>query len=47
MGEAFAQLTVADRESPLEPPDLELLAVAADLLGRLRDSDDVAARAHH
>jgi len=46
-GEAFAQLSAADRATPLEPADLELLAVAAGLLGRDRDSDDVTARAHH
>jgi tetratricopeptide (TPR) repeat protein len=46
-GDAFAQLTAADKQSPLEPTDLELLSVAAHLLGRDRDSDDVAARAHH
>jgi DNA-binding NarL/FixJ family response regulator len=46
-GDAFAQLTAADKESPLEPADLELLAVTAHLLGRDRDSDDVAARAYH
>lgn len=46
-GEAFAQLSAADRESSLEPADLELLGVAAHLLGRDRDSDGEAARAHH
>jgi DNA-binding NarL/FixJ family response regulator len=45
-GEAFARLSAADEESPLEPADLELLAVAADLLGRADDSTDMWARAH-
>jgi len=46
-GDAFAQLTEADQESPLEPEDLERLAVAADLTGRDDDSADMWARAHH
>ena len=45
-GDAFAQLTEADHESPLEPEDLERLAVAADLTGRDDDSADMWARAH-
>jgi DNA-binding NarL/FixJ family response regulator len=45
-GEAFAQLSAADREAPLGPADLDLLAVAAHLLGRDRDADDIGARAH-
>jgi DNA-binding CsgD family transcriptional regulator len=45
--DAYAQLTAADKESPLEPADLELLALAAALLGRDHDSHDVGARAHH
>jgi DNA-binding NarL/FixJ family response regulator len=45
--EAFAQLTAADQESPLEPEDLERLAIAAYLIGREDDSADAGARAHH
>jgi DNA-binding NarL/FixJ family response regulator len=45
-GEAFARLTEADRETPLEPDDLERLGVAADLCGRDEDSADALARAH-
>jgi pimeloyl-ACP methyl ester carboxylesterase len=42
--EAFAQLSAADAASPLEPKDLELLALAADLIGRDQDSADMWAR---
>ena len=38
--DAFAQLSAADREAPLEPEDLERLAMAAYLLGRDEDSAD-------
>ena len=45
--DAFADLSAADRDAPLEPEDLERLATAAYLVGR--DEDSVAAweRAHH
>jgi DNA-binding CsgD family transcriptional regulator len=46
-GDAFARLSAADKESPLEPEDLELLGVAAGLLGRDEDTADIGARAHH
>ena len=46
-GEAFADLSTADRETPLEPADLERLAAAAYLLGREVESGDLWARAHH
>ena len=46
-GDAYAQLSAADRESPLEPEDLERLATAAYLVGRDDDSADVWTRAHH
>src|SRR5712692_4877485 len=46
-GDAYAQLTVADREAALEPEDLERLAIAAHLVGRDAESTDVWARAHH
>jgi len=46
-GDAYAQLSAADREAALEPDDLERLAVAAHLVGRDVDSGDVWARAHH
>jgi len=45
--EAYAQLAAADRESPLEPDDLELLGMAAQLVGRDADSAELAERAHH
>jgi DNA-binding CsgD family transcriptional regulator len=46
-GDAYAQLSAADHEAPLEPGDLELLATAAYLIGRDADSEHVWARAHH
>jgi DNA-binding CsgD family transcriptional regulator len=46
-GEAYAQLTVADREAALEPEDLERLATAAHLVGRDAECADVWTRAHH
>jgi DNA-binding CsgD family transcriptional regulator len=46
-GDAFALLSAADRESPLEAEDLERLAWAAFLIGRDDDGVDAGARAHH
>jgi DNA-binding CsgD family transcriptional regulator len=46
-GDAYAQLSAADRQAPLELDDLERLAVAAYLVGRDEDSIDIWARAHH
>ncbi len=43
---AFTQLLAADREAPLEPDDLELLANAAFLIGKDAESDDAWTRAH-
>jgi DNA-binding CsgD family transcriptional regulator len=45
--DAFAELSAADREAPLEPEDLERLATAAYLVGRDEDSVEVWERAHH
>jgi ATP/maltotriose-dependent transcriptional regulator MalT len=45
--DAFAQLSAADRESPLEAEDLERLATAAYLIGMDDDGADAGARAHH
>ena len=45
--EAFAELSEADREAPLEPEDLERLAMAAYLLGRDGDCADAWSRAHN
>ena len=44
--DAFDKLSAADRETPLAPEDLELLAKAAYLVGRDADRDEVLARAH-
>jgi DNA-binding NarL/FixJ family response regulator len=44
--DAFDKLSAADRETPLAPQDLELLAKAAYLVGRDADRDEVLARAH-
>jgi DNA-binding CsgD family transcriptional regulator len=46
-GDAYAQLSAADREGALEPEDLERLAIAAHLVGRDAESTDVRTRAHH
>jgi DNA-binding CsgD family transcriptional regulator len=43
---ACTELLAADRETPLEPEDLERLAVAAHLVGRDSDSADAWARAY-
>lgn len=45
--DAYAQLSAADRETPLAPEDLQWLATAAYLIGRDADSADSWARAHH
>ena len=45
-GEAHAQLSAADQETPLEPQDLERLAVAAYLVGKDGDSAEDLARAY-
>ena len=44
--EAFAQLSAVDRDSPLEPADLDLLATAAFLVGRKDDGAELLARAY-
>jgi DNA-binding CsgD family transcriptional regulator len=44
--DAFAELSAADRESPLGPEDLERLATAAYLIGSDEDSVEVWERAH-
>jgi DNA-binding NarL/FixJ family response regulator len=45
-GNAFDQLSAADQQTPLAPEDLERLAMAAYLVGRDADRDEVLARAH-
>jgi DNA-binding NarL/FixJ family response regulator len=45
--DAFDKLSAADRTTPLTPEDLERLAMAAYLVGRDADRDEVLARAHH
>ena len=45
--EAFAQLTAADREQPLDLDDLERLAIAAYVCGRYEARADALARAYH
>ena len=45
-GEAYAHLSAADREAPLDLDDLERLAVAAYLAGRAAESADLWARAY-
>jgi hypothetical protein len=46
-GEAFAELSAADREAALELDDLERLAEEAYPVGADAESDDAWARAHH
>ena len=46
-GDAFAELSAADRDFPLEPDDLGRLATAAYLVGRDEDSVALWERAHH
>lgn len=45
--EAHARLSVADRQAPLEPEDLERLASTAYLLGREDESTDLWVRVHN
>ncbi|HET9275085.1 MAG TPA: serine/threonine-protein kinase, partial [Gemmatimonadales bacterium] len=45
-GEAYARLSAADRETPLEPEDLERLAVTCSMLGRDTESAGCLARAY-
>ena len=45
-GDAFTELSAADREVPLEPEDLGRLATAAYLVGRDEDSVELWERAH-
>jgi DNA-binding CsgD family transcriptional regulator len=45
-GDAYAHLLVADHEAPQGPEDLELLAIAAHLIGRETESAGIWARAH-
>ncbi|HEU0213291.1 MAG TPA: LuxR C-terminal-related transcriptional regulator [Jiangellaceae bacterium] len=46
-GDAYAHLSEADRETALEPADLERLAVAAHLVGKDDECVDLLERAHH
>jgi DNA-binding NarL/FixJ family response regulator len=45
-GAAFAQLSEADRQAPLDPEDLQLLSMAAHLMGKEAESGEALARAH-
>jgi serine/threonine protein kinase len=44
--DAYEELSALDRETPLEPEDLERLATSAYLIGKDADSTDLWARAH-
>jgi len=46
-GDAYAELSAADRRVPLEPADLELLATSAYLTGRDDASVEIWTRTHH
>jgi DNA-binding CsgD family transcriptional regulator len=45
--DAFAELSAADLDSPLEPVDVELLVTTAYLIGRDDIGDDLSARVYH
>jgi DNA-binding CsgD family transcriptional regulator/tetratricopeptide (TPR) repeat protein len=45
--DSYTELAAVDREMPLEPEDLERLAMAAYLIGRDDESREILARAHH
>jgi ATP/maltotriose-dependent transcriptional regulator MalT len=45
--QVYSELRAADRESPLEPDDLERLATAAHLVGQEHESAAAWERAHH
>jgi ATP/maltotriose-dependent transcriptional regulator MalT len=45
--DAYAHLSATDKENPLNPEDLELLAITAYLIGKDGDSIDTLTRAHH
>jgi serine/threonine protein kinase len=44
--DVYEELSAVDRETPLEPADLERLATSAYLIGKDADSTDLWARAH-
>jgi ATP/maltotriose-dependent transcriptional regulator MalT len=46
-GDAFAILSDGDRHRPLAPDDLERCALAAHMIGKDPESDDLWSRAHH
>ncbi len=45
-GAAFVQLSEADQQAPLDPEDLQLLSMAAHLMGKEAESGEALARAH-
>ncbi|MGH9194293.1 MAG: DNA-binding response regulator, partial [Acidimicrobiia bacterium] len=45
--DAYIQLSAADKESALEPPDLELLAISAHMTGKEQEALDIQEQAHH
>src|SRR5262245_47182537 len=45
--DTYERLTAEHRRSPLDPPDIERLAMAAYLTGREGESADLLADAHH
>jgi DNA-binding CsgD family transcriptional regulator len=46
-GSAYAELSAADQDEPLAAEDLERLSMAASLIGKDDESDDIGTRAHH
>ena len=45
--DAHAEFSAADSDSPLEPEDVERLAISGYLIGKDAESADLLARAHH
>ena len=45
--DAYESLSRADRQAPLDPADLELLATSASMIGRMDEYVSLLERAHH
>ncbi|HEY7283659.1 MAG TPA: DNA-binding response regulator, partial [Actinomycetota bacterium] len=46
-GAAFAELSAADADAPLQPEDLRLLETSAALIGKDDEAEHYGTRAHH
>lgn len=45
-GDAYAGLSEADKQDPLAPGDLRMLAISADLIGKNEEHEELLTRAH-